>query len=112
MDTTFRRTIKVLLNIFHWHGMCFRADCPKSDHFKTPRAHTVPHVTFSLQIAQGYIINSTYTHLCANTRAYYTQTHIVDLLLVKLDLSFLLDNMPWSIFLAFGFTCLLTSTEY
>lgn len=53
-----------------------------------------PRVTFSLQTARAYIINSTYTQLCANTRAYYTQTHIVDLLLVKLDLNFLLDNMP------------------
>lgn len=68
-----------------------------------------PHIIFSPQIAQGYIINLTYVHLCANIPPRYIQAHSVYLLLIKLDQNFLLNNMTWRISLPFGFTCLLTS---
>lgn len=82
MDTIFKRTIKVLLSIFHWRGMCFQADCPKPEHFKTLRTIII----LSSQI--GYIINSTHAHLCAHTPPSDIQHHIVYLLLVELDHNF------------------------
>lgn len=68
-----------------------------------------PHIIFSPQIAQGYVLNLTYAHLCANIPPCYIQAHGVYLFLMKLDQNFLLDNMTCRISLAFGFTCLLTS---
>lgn len=72
------------------------------------RAPVGPRIIFSLHVAQGYVINSTYTRLSANIPLCHIQAHSIYLLLIKLDQNFLLDNNTWRISLAFGFTCLLT----
>jgi len=57
------------------------------------RALMASHIISSLQIAQGYVINLTYTHLLDNIPPHYTQVHHVYLLLITLEQNFSLDNM-------------------
>lgn len=74
MATLFKRTITAFMNIFQWHGMCFQTDyCHKLDHFKMWTALMALLFIFPPWIAQVYIINVIYAHICANILHCYIQ---------------------------------------